>query len=38
MPFLITFEEIHIHTQTKLFLMKGITIKIYTVNTRLETV
>ena len=37
MPFLIIFKEIHIHTQTKLFLMKG-TIKIYTVNMRLETI
>ena len=37
MPFLLTFEEIHIHTQAKLFIMKGMTIKIYTVNIRLET-
>ena len=37
MPFLLTFEEIHIITQTKLFLMKGMTIKIYMVNMRLET-
>ena len=38
MPFWTTFEIIHIHTLTRLFITKGMTIKIHRVNTGLETI
>ena len=38
MPFLITFKTIHLYLQTKLYIMKGMTIKICRVNTRVETI
>ena len=38
MPFWTIFGKIHIHTQTKLFLMKGMTVKIHMVNMGLKTI
>ena len=38
MPFWTTFREIDVHIQTKLFLMKGMTIKTHMVNMGLEMI
>ena len=38
MPFLITFEKIHLHLYAKLYVIKGMTIKICRVKVRVETI